>query len=303
MRFQNNFHDLSMSFPCHCPCSNERIISGWRVQFVKVFITRFSPASSCTFLLIQTFTLYPFLLYTRSLCTLRTWRDRARARNHTHTLTHTHIQRYLVCSLLKWMSDALPSFPRRTFTFSLFPDLLKKINKYIYVYNTDAMGRYSSVGIATRHGLDGPWIECRWGRDFPHPSRPASVAHPASCTTGTGSFSRGKAAGAWCWPPTPSKCRGHERVGLYLYSPSGSSWPVTRRTNQATTAVRLAVSTVQQTFGSSRRIKVAEAWFWQIINLKLMPSLRVLNYKFTPSYVKKTWYLFVIREVLLSNFP
>ena len=26
--------------------------------------------------------------------------------------------------------------------------------------------------------------------------------------------------------PPPSKCRGHERVGLYLYSPSGPSWPV-----------------------------------------------------------------------------
>ena len=34
------------------------------------------------------------------------------------------------------------------------------------------VGRDSSVGIATRYGLDGPRIECRWGRDFPHPSRP-----------------------------------------------------------------------------------------------------------------------------------
>ena len=31
----------------------------------------------------------------------------------------------------------------------------------------------SSVGIATRYGLDGPGIESRLGRDFPHPSRPA----------------------------------------------------------------------------------------------------------------------------------
>jgi hypothetical protein len=35
------------------------------------------------------------------------------------------------------------------------------------------VGRDSSVGIATRYGLDGPGIESRWGRDFPHPSRPA----------------------------------------------------------------------------------------------------------------------------------
>ena len=35
------------------------------------------------------------------------------------------------------------------------------------------MGRDSSVGMATRYGLDGPGIESRWGRDFPHLSRPA----------------------------------------------------------------------------------------------------------------------------------
>jgi len=31
----------------------------------------------------------------------------------------------------------------------------------------------SAVGIETRYRLDGPGIESRWGRDFPHPSRPA----------------------------------------------------------------------------------------------------------------------------------
>jgi hypothetical protein len=31
----------------------------------------------------------------------------------------------------------------------------------------------SSVIIATGYGLDGPGIESRWGRDFPHLSRPA----------------------------------------------------------------------------------------------------------------------------------
>jgi len=35
------------------------------------------------------------------------------------------------------------------------------------------VGRDSSVGIATRYGLDGPAIEFQGGRDFPHPSRPA----------------------------------------------------------------------------------------------------------------------------------
>ena len=39
---------------------------------------------------------------------------------------------------------------------------------------------HSSVGIANCYGLDGPGIESRQGRDFPHPSRPALEAHPAS---------------------------------------------------------------------------------------------------------------------------
>jgi len=34
-------------------------------------------------------------------------------------------------------------------------------------------GLGSVISIATGCGLDGPEIESRWGRDFPHPSRPA----------------------------------------------------------------------------------------------------------------------------------
>ena len=34
-------------------------------------------------------------------------------------------------------------------------------------------GSGSVVAIATGYGLDGPGIEFRWGRDFPHLSRPA----------------------------------------------------------------------------------------------------------------------------------
>jgi len=53
---------------------------------------------------------------------------------------------------------------------------------------TDRRGPGSSVRIATSYGLDGPGIESRWGRDFPHLPRQALGAHPASCTMGTGSF-------------------------------------------------------------------------------------------------------------------
>jgi hypothetical protein len=49
-------------------------------------------------------------------------------------------------------------------------------------------GLGSVVGIATGYGLDGPGIESRWKRDFPHHVQSGPGAHPASCTMGTGSF-------------------------------------------------------------------------------------------------------------------
>jgi hypothetical protein len=50
------------------------------------------------------------------------------------------------------------------------------------------MGRDSSVGIATRYGLDGPGIESRYGARFSAPVQTGPESHPASCKLGTGSF-------------------------------------------------------------------------------------------------------------------
>jgi hypothetical protein len=64
--------------------------------------------------------------------------------------------------------------------------------KILCIYNGELKkslrGLRSSVGIATGYGLDGPWIESRWGARFSAPVRTSSGAHPASCTMGTESF-------------------------------------------------------------------------------------------------------------------
>jgi hypothetical protein len=49
-------------------------------------------------------------------------------------------------------------------------------------------GHYSSVGITTGYGLDGPGIESRWGARFSAPVQTGHGAHPAFCTVGTESF-------------------------------------------------------------------------------------------------------------------
>jgi hypothetical protein len=48
--------------------------------------------------------------------------------------------------------------------------------------------RDSSTGTATRYGLDGPGIKSRWEARFSAPVQTSPGAHPASSTTGTGSF-------------------------------------------------------------------------------------------------------------------
>ena len=50
--------------------------------------------------------------------------------------------------------------------------------------------------------------------------------HPAFCEMGTGSLSRGKAAGCGVGYPLPSNAEVEERVELYFYSASGPSWKI-----------------------------------------------------------------------------
>jgi hypothetical protein len=84
-------------------------------------------------------------------------------------------------------------------------------------------GRHRSVGIATRYGMDVPGIESRWGRDFPHPSRPALGPTQPPIKSVLGHLPGVKATGTWRWPPTQSSAELKERVELHLFSPSGPS--------------------------------------------------------------------------------
>ena len=79
------------------------------------------------------------------------------------------------------------------------------------------MGRDSSVGIATRYGLDGPGIESRWGgARFSVPVETGPGAHPASYTMGTGSLPGVKRPWRGVDHPPPSSAKVKERVELYF---------------------------------------------------------------------------------------
>jgi len=87
------------------------------------------------------------------------------------------------------------------------------------------VGRDSSAGIVTRYVLDGPGIESRWEARFSAPVQTGPGAHPASYTMGTRSFPGIKWPGCGVDRPPPSSAKVKERVEVYLFFPSGPSWP------------------------------------------------------------------------------
>jgi hypothetical protein len=86
-------------------------------------------------------------------------------------------------------------------------------------------GRDSAVGKATRYEQDGPGIESQWGEIFrtcpDQPWGPRNLLYSS-----TGSFPGVKRPGRAVDHPPPSSAEVKKSVELYLYSPSGSSWPV-----------------------------------------------------------------------------
>ena len=82
----------------------------------------------------------------------------------------------------------------------------------------------------TRYGLDGPGIEFRWGRDFPYSSRTALGPTQPPVPWVPGLFPGVKRPELDIDHPLPFRAEVKKRVQLYLYSPSGPSWPVLRWT-------------------------------------------------------------------------
>jgi len=87
------------------------------------------------------------------------------------------------------------------------------------------VGRGSSVGIVTHYGLDGPGSSSGGGEMFrtrPYPP----VGPPSLLYNGYGvAFLEVKRPGRDVHPP-PCSAEVKEREEIYVYFPSGPSWPV-----------------------------------------------------------------------------
>ena len=74
----------------------------------------------------------------------------------------------------------------------------------------------SQVSIATRHGLDGPGIECQCGARFSSHFQTGLEAQPASCAAGTMYFPEVKRPGLVVDHLSPSVAWVKESVEIYL---------------------------------------------------------------------------------------
>jgi len=86
------------------------------------------------------------------------------------------------------------------------------------------MDRDSTVGIATRCGLNSLGIESWWGRDFLHMSKKALGPTQPPAQWEPILFPAVKRLGRRDDHPPPSSADVKDSVELCLYSPSGPSW-------------------------------------------------------------------------------
>ena len=111
---------------------------------------------------VVSFTFRPFFLGRNGIRCLLVWMRMC-------TTGSSNVVAKIMCLHLVGVSNH--DRPSPCWHFSRLSSSILGERPYISVVREVHRGRDSSVGIATRYGLDGPGIESRWGRDFSHTSR------------------------------------------------------------------------------------------------------------------------------------
>ena len=142
-----------------------------------------------------------------------------------------------------WMNNELRNYEQNETCFPIHAQWLDSQLQWIFLSNAVRIMQWqheellvliylflvrrgSSVGIATRYGLDGPGDRIPVAARFSVPAQTGPGAHPASCTMGTRSFLGVKRLGRGVDHPPQSRAEVKERVEVYFYSPSWPSWLV-----------------------------------------------------------------------------
>ena len=141
------------------------------------------------------------------------------------------------------------------------------------------MGHDSLVDIATGYGLEGPGIETRWDRDFPHLSRPA-LGPTQPMYNGYRVFPGGKERPGRAADPSPllvpwsRKSRAIPLLPLWAVRPAQSLSPCIR---------------VHFTSLLSRGIPLlTEIWYFSLVAIHLKKIIYISKYnKIDKNYIKK----------------
>jgi hypothetical protein len=123
------------------------------------------------------------------------------------SLLSMHLPRPKVTDKLQMLVTSLPNicflakcYTKYFFMYSQTPTAVGRVKVWTGKWSCNRLlgvGRGSSVGIATRYGLDGPVIESRWVARLSAPFQTGPGAHPSPLYNGYRVFPGGKAAGAW----------------------------------------------------------------------------------------------------------
>ena len=145
----------------------------------------------------------------------------------------------------------------------------------------------SSVGIGTGYGLDGPGIESRWGRDFPHLFRPAMgpTQPPVQWVPGLSGGKERKGHDAE--PSPPSTAVGQERVELYLYSLYGPYG-----------LYRASVPVEVCTLPYSRAIPLLP--LWAVRSVQSLSACRSVHFTFT--FIQLSLHAVTASTILYTSF-